>query len=267
MGILDDLKKEAENKKAQEDQEELLQEERERYMREVLDPAMRGLFTFCHDLAKHLNYVKPDISAHYRLPGVRNVQDFKQGEYFVEDYHEGTFNVRCVCSNNQKYHIRTESEADLERIKDFLWRRGLRYQAREFFDSSYNKAGEFHVEGRVQVDMQFTARLDSQSIELKISNYGDFETLTVSLDPDDIDERFHDELGRFIMRQPNRLMDYNKFRFTDEQRQALREQLREQFLQGLGGSEPPAGLQEEEAAAKPKEGGGSILGNLFRRDK
>ena len=226
---------------------------------------MRGLFNFSHDLAKHLNYVKPDIAAHYRLPGVRNVQDFKQGEYFVEDYHEGTFNIRFVCSNGQKYHIRTESEADLERIKDFLWRRGLRYQSREFFDSSYNKAGEFHVEGRVQIDMQFTARLESQSIELKISNYGDFETQTLSLDPVDVDERFHDELGRFIMRQPNRLMDYNKFRFSDEQRQALRQQLREQFISGLGGSETPAGL-EEEAAAKPKAGG-SILGNLFRRDK
>lgn len=265
MGILDELKKEAENKKVQEDQEELVKEERERFMREVLDPAMRGLFNFSHDLAKHLNYVKPDIAAHYRLPGVRNVQDFKQGEYFVEDYHEGTFNIRFVCSNGQKYHIRTESEADLERIKDFLWRRGLRYQSREFFDSSYNKAGEFHVEGRVQIDMQFTARLESQSIELKISNYGDFETQTLSLDPVDVDERFHDELGRFIMRQPNRLMDYNKFRFSDEQRQALRKQLRDQFISGLGGSEPPAGL-EEEVAAKPK-GGGSVLGNLFRRDK
>ena len=62
MGILDDLKKEAENKKAQEDQEDLVREERERYMREVLDPAMRGLFSFTHDLAKHLNYVKPDIT-------------------------------------------------------------------------------------------------------------------------------------------------------------------------------------------------------------
>jgi hypothetical protein len=266
MGILDDLKKEAENKKAQEDQEDLIREERERYMREVLDPAMRGLFSFCHDLAKHLNYVKPEINVQYRIPGVRNVQDFKQGDYFVEDYHEGTFNVRFVCSNGQKYHIRTETEADLERIKDFLWRRGLRYQSREFFDSSYNKAGEFHVEGRVQIDMQFTARLDSQSIELKISNYGDFETLTMSLAPEDIDERFHDELGHYIMRQTSRLPDYNKFRFTDEQRQALRQQLREQFISGLGGSEPPAGL-EGDAAPKPKPAGGSILGNLFRRDK
>ncbi len=266
MGILDDLKKEAESKKAQEDQEDLVKEERERFMHEVLDPAMRGLFNFSHDLAKHLNYIKPDITVQFRLPGVRNVQDFKQGEYFVEDYHEGTFNIRFVCSNNQKYHIRTDSEADLERIKDFLWRRGLRYQAREFFDSSYNKAGEFHVEGRVQIDMQFTARLDSQSIELKISNYGDFETQTVSLDPVDVDERFHDELGRFIMRQPNHLMDYNKFRFTDEQRQALRQQLREQFVSGLGGSEPPAGL-EEGAGQVEKPESGSILGNLFRRGK
>ncbi|NCF11295.1 MAG: hypothetical protein GWP66_11555, partial [Gammaproteobacteria bacterium] len=77
MGILDDLKKEAESKKAQEDQEELVKEERERFMQEVLDPAMRGLFNFSHDLAKHLNYIKPDITVQFRLPGVRNVQDFK----------------------------------------------------------------------------------------------------------------------------------------------------------------------------------------------
>jgi hypothetical protein len=266
MGILDDLKKEAEGKKVQEEQDALVQEDRERYMREVLDPAMRGLFNFSHDLAKQLNYVNPDITAHYRIPGVRNVQDFKQGEYFVEDYHEGTFTFRFVCSNNQKYRIQTNTDADLERIKDFLWRRGLRYQAREFFDSSYNKAGEFHVEGRVQVDLEFVTRVDSQSIELKISNYGDFETLTVSIDPADVDERFHDELGRFVMRQPGRLLDYNKFRFTDEQRQQLREQLRAQFIKGIGGAAPPPGLEAEEAKeAKPEPKG--VLGNLFRRDK
>ncbi len=266
MGILDELKKEAENKKAKEDQQELVREERERYMREILDPAMRGLFTFCHDLAKHLNYVNPDIDAHYRIPGVRNVQDFKQGEYFVEDYHEGTFTIRFVCSNNQKYRIQTSTDADLDRIKDFLWRRGLRYQAREYFDSSYNKAGEFYVEGRVQVDMQFSARQDAQAIELKLSNYGDFETQTLSIDPADVDERFHDELGRFVMRQPNRLLDYNKFRFTDEQRQKLRQQLREQFIKGLGGdAELPSDLDGEPAESKPA--GSSILGNLFRREK
>jgi len=265
MGILDDLKKEAEQKKVREGEESLLREERERFMREVLDPTMRGLFNFCHDLSKHLNYVNPDINAHYRIPGVRNVQDFKQGEYFVEDYHEGHFTFRFICSNKQKYRIQTNTDADLERIKDFLWRRGLRYQSREYFDSSYNKAGEFHVEGRVQIDLEFTARQDNQSIEIKISNYGDFETMTVSVDPVDVDERFHDELGRFVMRQPNRFLDYNKFKFTDEQRQQLRQQLREQFLKGLGGAEPPPGIEPEEA--KPAAAGGSLLGNLFRRDK
>jgi hypothetical protein len=266
MGILDDLKKEAEQKKVREGEESQLREERERFMREVLDPAMRGLFNFCHDLAKHLNYVNPDINAQYRIPGVRNVQDFKQGEYFVEDYHEGRFTFRFVCSNKQKYRIQTNTDADLERIKDFLWRRGLRYQSREYFDSSYNKAGEFHVEGRVQIDLEFAARQESQSIEVKISNYGDFETMTVSVDPVDVDERFHDELGRFVMRQPNRFLDYNKFKFTDEQRQQLRQQLREQFIKGLGGAEPPPGLEPAEEP-KPASAGGSLLGNLFRRDK
>jgi hypothetical protein len=267
MGILDDLKKEAETKKAQEELESQSQEERERYMREILDPTMRTMFTFAHDLAKQLNYVNPDVTARYRIPGVRNVQEFKQGEYFVEDYHEGRFTFRFVCSNKQKYRINTTTEADLEKIKDFLWRRGLRYQAREYFDSSYNKAGEFHVEGRVQVDIEFAAHLDTQSIEIKISNHDDFETLTVSVDPVDVDERFHDEFGRYVLRQPSRLLDYNKFKFSDEQRQQLRQQLREQFLKGLGGAEPPPVPEEEMEAELDKPEGGSILGNLFRRDK
>jgi len=266
MGILDDLKKQAEEKKASEGKEAQEREERERFVREVLDPTMRSLFNFCHDFSKHLNYVNPDVSAHYRIPGVRNVQEFKQGEYFVEDYHEGRFTFRFVCKNSQKYRIQTNSDADLDRIKDFLWRRGLRYQAREYFDSSYNKAGEFHVEGRVQVDIEFTGRQESRSIEVKISNQGDFETVTMSVDPADVDERFNDEFGRFVLRQPNRFLDYNKFKFTDEQRQQLRAQLREQFLKGLGGAEPPPELEPLEAKLD-KPASGSLLGNLFRRDK
>ncbi|HEY5720091.1 MAG TPA: hypothetical protein VIX81_13360 [Gammaproteobacteria bacterium] len=256
MSFLDDLKKEAEEKQAKEAQAANQAEDRERYLREVLDPTMNRLFHFCHDLSRDLNYVKPDIKVSYTLPGVKGVQEFKQGEYFTEDYHEGHFTFRCICRNDQKYRVLTNNEPDLQKIKDFLWMHGLRYQSREYFDERYTKCGEFFIEGRVQIDFLFTARPDNKSIELKIVNYKEFASFTFSISPDDVDDTFQDEFARYVVRQPNKFNDYNRYKFTEEQRRQLRQQLQGQEVPGAEGQ-----------AESAKSSSASLLGGLFRRKK
>ena len=260
MSFLDDLKKEAEEKKAHEVEALNAAEERERFMRETLDPTMRRLFQYAHELSKNLNYVKPDITVTYTIPGVKGKQEFKQGDYFTEDYHEGEFTFRAICKNDQKYRVLTNTEPDLQRIKDFLWQHGLRYQSREFFDDRYTKCGEFFIEGRVQIDFKFVARSDTKSIDLKIANYNEFAAFTLSISPEDVDDVFCDEFARYVVRKPNKFTDYNRYKFSEEQRRKLRESL------GTTEAEDPP-TDDEDGAGKAASASHSLLSGLFRRKK
>lgn len=266
MGFLDDLKREAEEKMTNEEATLHTKQEQERVFHDVIDPVMRRLFSYSQELAKNLNYVKPDVQPRYTIPGVSVEHAFKQSEYFVDDYHEGRFSFRFMCESGHKYNVKANSEADLDRMKDFLWRNGLRYQSREFFDSAYSKRAEFYIEGRVPVEIQFAARPDTTSIDVVITNYDGFGKTQISILPEDIDDEFNDQLAHFVVRKANRLLEYNRYKFTDEQRRELQSQLGN----GSVSAAPATAVRsapETGPAKAPDKKGGSLLGGLFRRRK
>jgi len=264
MGFLDDLKREAEEKMTHEEAALQAKQEQERVFHDVIDPVMRKLFAYCQELAKNLNYVKPDIQPAYTIPGVKGEHRYAQSDYFVDDYHEGRFSFRYICQSGHKHNVHCTTEADLDRMKDFLWRNGLRYQSREFFDSSYNKRAEFYIEGRVPVEIQFSARPDTGSIDVTVTNYDDFGKTQISLRPQDVTDSFNDQLAHFVVRKENRLLEYNRYKFSEEQRRQLQSQL------GNRDAPPPQpapAAAPEPPAPAPEEKGGSLFGGLFRRRK
>jgi hypothetical protein len=64
-----------------------------------------------------------------------------------------------------------------------------------------------------------------KAISLNVRNMDGFGTMIYSYDPERIDSEFMDELGKYILRRPNRFRELSGFEMPEELRQKLREKL------------------------------------------
>ena len=224
MGLLDELKQEAEILKSKEDEsaEETTQAELDRARRK-LDPKMKALYKYFSEFCDHLNVVTPDVSGDYLLEGLGTLTNLRQCDYKLatEDpnsIQKFTFHWSCVGRGSKEFKISNPIVA--EKHRETLWNYNLKFNKRDL----QNGAGAvLLVEAFVPITCEFETDPARGVIRLKLKNLGALGIINHSYPPDKVNEELMDEFAKLVLRRPNRFDELSGEKMSDTLRQRIRE--------------------------------------------
>ena len=81
MGVLDELKKEAEKAKAREEEEKSTTQVRRDEIRRELMPRMKAVHKYFREFTDHLNIVAPKAKIDYELEGLGTLKSMTQSDF------------------------------------------------------------------------------------------------------------------------------------------------------------------------------------------
>lgn len=267
MGILDELREQAENKKSStETENERKARLYKKYLTDI-NPKLQQFYNYLHELIAHLNYINMEIKASYDLPVVGISPDFKQGGYrLVADSDEEMKDIKFqfVCQREGEFCFSLDNRAEVERIEDFLLKNHIQFYCKKEKDQRYNViSGEFKVKPAIPVLIRLTADLAESRIVMTIVNFDMLGCRKLILTPEQINEDFLDRFGNYVLRRTAELV---QTKLSEEEMRRIRDQMllqqreQEEELRQLALAEE-ARLAEERAAKK------GLLTGLFAKDK
>ena len=137
MGLLDDLKQQADALKAQDtDRTESL-----RGNAVAVDHALRRAFLYMNDLGKQLNVVSLPSPFVYKLPTVGEISgltfkdffcDFRSKHFIDKDYY-GEVHVAARCWSEKVLSIKKGPD-DMEKFRDILWQYNVEHKSEQYRD-------------------------------------------------------------------------------------------------------------------------------------
>ena len=226
MGLLDELKKEAEAKQNLDEAEQKRRAAMEARSRESVLPKMAQIYGFLSDLLKQLEIIQPDTRVAYPMVGYGSVENLHQKDYKLKvDSRENMTHVSLVfnCVGKDKIHFDVAEKLHVERQKDYLNEHHLSFYSRDYRDERHTVThSSFTVESKIPVLFDFRLAEDLSTIELTIRNFEGLGKHRYTLDPQMIDGDYLDELGKYLLRMNN---DFLKLDLPDDFRDSIRQRL------------------------------------------
>jgi len=262
MGLLDDLREQASAQEAEEEKASKGKVNTEEVYRTETIPKLNELYTHLMELAKHLNYLKKEIRAKYVINTDNQGIELLQKDYIahIDNTSETklvTFTCKCVFPRNVEFSV-NEAKKVASNIQ-FLQSKALQHQVRERRNDSHQLTGaQFTVKASVTAKFAFEADIENASIKLTYSNFDQYGSISHVLKPEDVNDDFFDELGRFILRENN---DFLKENVADDVREQIRMKIEQEERERSDELKEAEKLREEEEAKNSEES----RFNLFKK--
>lgn len=212
MSLLDQLERQARERRQQEEKEHALLKERQDYYRSHTAPAMRMIFDYLKTLSNHLKYLDQPQEAHYTIPHYGQVTAVIQPDFKVRLSTEK--GVRSEIQIVVAGHINKKSSPEVtlsaqqsdaldEVIRDHSFhgeKRTHKSVDGERVGGTYRIHGDFLLRGTIQ------ARVDSQEIELEFVNFNELGSHRRKIRAEQVDDAFTDKLGRYLVGEDQKLL-------------------------------------------------------------
>ena len=226
MGLLDELKQEAQEVKAKDvEADSTAQPADGDTVRRKLEPKMKALYKYFTEFTEHLNVVSPEVTGDYLLEGLGTLTGLRQGDYKLatddpNSIQKFTFHWSCTRPGRQEFKVPNPHLAEMHR--ETLWNLNLKFNKRDL----QNGAGSvFVVEAYVPVSIEFEMDAERGVIGLKVKNLGSLGIVNYHYPPEKVNAELMDELAKCVLRRPNRFDELNGEKMSDTLRQRLREEL------------------------------------------
>jgi hypothetical protein len=265
VGLLDDLKREADKAREARDAEEARRLERERIYRSAIVPGLASIYRYLMEIIEHLKEVKWIVNAVYDIPGLGVIDTFRQEDYRIFiDSHETPKKINFFCTCNvpeeRKYQVSTDK---IEDARQFLTVNNI-----IFSDWPLRSGGGqittmvVQAKLRIRVGLLVEADIDSSRIRVLSHNLEGLAHREYFFGPSAIDEDWLDDLGHYLLRKKPFL---GKQEMTLEARERLRRFLEQERVQRLRERASGAILDER----KMNDSGffQTLRGRLFKSDK
>lgn len=232
MGVLDELKKEAATVKAKVERSRSdEQTQRDAVLRE-LRPRMQALYAFLKELADNLAVVNPDVRVAYEVGGFGQLKGLRQEGYRVSTpdnraLSHFTLHFNCVSAGTVRFQVKGKEAA--ERQRQAMWQNNLRFTSKALSDGT----GVFHLETHIPVTLEFETDVERGNVRMRERNLEVLGSNTIYYDPEQLTEDFFDELGKAVLRQPNRFSELSGNTLSEDARRRLRQQLAHDGLRRL----------------------------------
>jgi hypothetical protein len=208
VGLLDDLKKQADDLKAKdEDKTESL-----RSSAVAVDHALRRIFLYLNDLGKQLNVVQMPSPFKYGLPTVGDIDglvikdfycDFRSKHFIDKDYYG---EVHLAYRNwSEKVLSVKKGPDDMEKFRNVLWQSNIEHKSEQFRNE---RKVITHEMFRVNCDFRVQAKVegDHETGKMKIAtkNVGGFQVDLFNIMAQEMNEGAVEEFAKYFIGRPNK---------------------------------------------------------------
>jgi hypothetical protein len=203
MSYLDELKKQAADVKAKEEEEKARQALLAKNFDTIVKPGLKKLHLYLRDVAEQLNFIKPETYVDYTLEHFGTIQHLAQGDYLVGDYDnaKNTFFMRFTCKAKKKLTFTCKSQMLIKVLSDYLWEHNIRFDYVQKNDANHQfMRGVFQLSGEIIGEFRFTADYENSAIAVQARNFDRIGKRYFVLKPEDLDDAFMDQIGRYIAR-------------------------------------------------------------------
>jgi hypothetical protein len=214
VGLLDDLKKQADALKAQDtDKTESL-----RGNAVAVDHALRRSFLYLNDLGKQLAVVQMPSPFTYKIPTVGDVSglivkdfrcDFRSKHFIDKDYY-GEVHVGYRCFSDKQLSVKKGPD-ELEKFRDFLWSNNIEHKSEQFRDQRkvithevFKVVCDFRVQAKIEGDHE------SGKIKIVTKNVGEFEVDIFNFMAAEMNDQTVEEFAKFLIGRPNQWKELAK---------------------------------------------------------
>ncbi len=213
MGLLDDLKKQADLVKSQQLSQQSIAEESTK----LVEAKMQQTFLYLNDLLKQLAVLRPTNPTVYSIPGVGDFQNLGFAESFInyrkkkigdKDYYDYiTMYIKWISPTNLT--VERDMPAAIQKVNDVLWSFGLK-----FTEEKIKKPGggfekmKFTVPSNVTCDITITADHDNARLVVKGKHFFRLGTDELRIPAGEVNESTLEEFAKMLIGQPSVLRKY-----------------------------------------------------------
>ena len=213
MGLLDDLKKQAEMVKSQQlSRQSMLQESTK-----LVEAKMHQTFLYLNDLLKQLAVLKPCNPMAYSIPGIGDFQNLEFAESFIDyrkkklfdrDYYDViTFFIKWASPNSLV--LERDMPTTMQKVRDVLWNYGLKFTEEEVKKpgAGYQKI-RFIVPSAITCDITIAADHNTGLLVVKGKHFLRLGADELRIPADDVNEALLEEFAKMLIGQPSALRKY-----------------------------------------------------------
>ncbi len=213
MGLLDDLKKQADMVKSQQvSQQSMLQESIK-----LVEAKMNQTFMYLNDLLKQLAVLRPSNPTVYLIPGIGEFQNLGFVESFI-DYrkkkiddkdHYDAINFFIKWASPANLVIERDMPATIQKVRDVLWSFGLKAVEEEIKKSGggFQKM-KFTLPHTVTCDITISADHENARLLVKGKHFLRLGPEELRIPAMDVNEALLEEFAKMLIGQPTALRKY-----------------------------------------------------------
>jgi|GEM_PF-3467846 len=210
MGILDQLKQQAESLRAAETDKAARLARQEDYYQASLRPAMLKILSYLDELVKHINYVQPERVLHYPLaPDRKTTIELAQGQYkLLIDSSDAPrqVDVRVTAKLTHTPIYTIPGLSAVRYYAEYLDAYGLPYHRQDALNGAYKvEKASFTLEGPLQHGVRIQTNAEQQCVEILLRNFGRAGVQRHRFEPSKIDDALLDRLGRVLLHDTDSL--------------------------------------------------------------
>ncbi len=230
MAFLDDLKKQAEAQKLQEQTQtqSMLAAVSQNFM--LVQTKLKEMHHYLRDLVNQLNVLNQDIKRTYMIEGFGLIDDFRPRDYALnvdsirigqKDF-ANTMVFRFKCATEKEISVERNVPGQIDNLKEYLWQNNLKYQCTEYKnDRGLVARAVFNVTNEIPVTFRFSADFENAKIFLQVKNFSGLTVNEYVYEANEMTAEFLDELAKYVLEKPN------KFRELGRHQQSMRELTRQ----------------------------------------
>jgi hypothetical protein len=212
MGLLDDLKKQADMVTSQ----QIFQQGMLMESVKLVDSKMNQTFIYLNDLLKQLAVIKPTNSLAYSIPGVADFQNLGFTESFC-DYrkkkigdkdHYDSIGMFIKWSSPASLTIERDMPATIQKVRDALWSYNMKFTEEEIKKGGNFQKLKFIVPAAVTMDLTITADHENARLLAKGKNIFRLGADELRIPAPEVNDELLEEVAKTLIGQPSSLRKY-----------------------------------------------------------
>lgn len=225
MGVLEELKQQAEKAKAEREKQEQSERGQRKALERRLIARIDELYGYFKEFQQQLNVVNPEVALDFYITDVCTLKNLRQQNYRITTDGSGElrrFTLHYDCVGKGIKEVKFPSLVLAEQKKDRLQRCNLRFKLKQYSPSHHSML----IESFVPVSFRFKVDVDRAAIRLKVRNKPMPGSSNYTYDADEINAEFMDELAKYILDKPNRFDELSGNTIPEDTLTRIRAQLK-----------------------------------------
>ncbi len=213
MGLLDDLKKQAEVIKTQ----KLSQDSMRRESIKLVEVKMGQTFLYLNDLLKQLAVLRPANPTIYSVPGIGDLRNLGFAESFIDyrkkriadrDYYD-VITLFIRWASPATLSLERDMPGTMQKVRDVLWNFGMKFTEEEIKrpGGGFQKM-QFTVLSTITCDIAINADYENCRLVVKGKNFMRLGADELRIPAGDVNETLLEEFAKMLLGEPSVLRKY-----------------------------------------------------------